>query len=397
MPSIWPILQTYPSCNLKVCSAVCRTRLEAYELIQTDLGTVTYLDGLIACWGTGRSFLVTTPNATFIPEIIQGVITMFLRDDGTFGKHDPTQWPQIFVQKYPYLATIPKRPTPDDTSPPCPHVAIWNQPTFDDFVALPHTPGFGLLRPQFLDPLEPLIEKMSADVHQYVLPESPVEGPGLRRYELEMSMAWQRLRHATASFRDQVVQVSVLRRYWLMCSGFMTFYQLLARDRSKAPLPVNRDLMGAWTSDHRSAQMLMSIGVPVWLVRPTHFLCSATRVCRFVGTMPPDALCQVRFHGAEQAYQGLASAEHLEITFLSHGELMCLWGGKRDPCGYQDVSSVPTAAISDPREFVPFPPKDRAAPARSSRLVTAGGPSSSKNSRNRYRPLPCTYLSSMLR
>ena len=347
------------------------------------------MDGLVASWGPDESFLVTTPNATFIPEIIQGIITVYLRDDGSFGKHDPAQWPQIFATAYPFLATIPKRPQPDDTSP-CPHAAIWNHPTPDDFVPLPSSPGFGLLQPQFLDPLQPIIKNMSADVHRYVIPDSAVAGPGLRRYELEMSMAWQRLRHTAASFRDQMLQAAILRRYWLLCSGFMRFYDLLACDHSTAPLPVNRNLMGAWTSDPRVAQMLFYIGVPVWLVRPSHFLSSETRVSKFVGMASTAALCQVKFHGTERAYQGLASPEHLEITFLSHGELMYLWGGSSDPSRYQDLSTVPTPIIADPDDYVPYSPKEPSAPAGSSR--PAGGLSSSTISRARYRPLPCTYL-----
>nr|VWP01367.1 Dehydrogenase with different specificities [Ganoderma boninense] len=239
--------------------------------VDPDTPIVAYHDAILASWGPKSAFLVTTPNANYVPEVVQGIVTVCLRDDGTFGEHDPIQWPQMFAWQHPYLAAIPKRPTamPDVLPASCPHANIWQQPTPDDFFVLDsRAPSYGSLRPQFLQALQPLIAKMSVDVRQYTLhPLCTVDLSILHRYEIELAMAWQRLCHTPATYRDQVLQLGVVRRYWLLCSGFMTFYDLLGRDRSQGQLDSRIDLMGAWTSEPRVAQMLFAIGVPVWLVR----------------------------------------------------------------------------------------------------------------------------------
>lgn len=357
---------------------------------------VHFDDALLAAWNLDKSCLITTPNATFIPEVVHGLVTVCLRDDGSFGKHDPTQWPQLFVWQHPYLATIPKRPTstPDPLINPCPHFAIWQQPTPDDFIPLPNTPAFGRLRPEFLDSLQPLVSKLSSDVSDYDLPPlATVDKAILRRYEVEMAMAWERLLRTSATFRDQVLQLCLVRRYWLLCSGFMTFYSLLGCERPTNPLPFNGDLMGAWTSEPRAVQMLFSLGVPVWMVRSTRLFPSHIRVGKLAEISTTRTICDVKFHGAEPAYQGLAGVRHLEITFMS-GELMCLSGGNRDPCGYRDLTILPTASISDPNEYIPFSQSTRPAvrAGRSHGRKPRGVATSSQVNQARNIALPCTSL-----
>ena len=364
--------------------------------MDSDPGKVHFDDAVLAAWSPNGSYFVSTPNATFIPEIVQGLITVCLRDDGSFGKHDPSHWPQLFVWQHPYLATVPKRPTStlDTLTNPCPHLAIWTQPTPDDFVPLPNAPAFGRLRPEFLDALQPLVSKISSDVSNYVLPPlTAVDKTTLRRFEVEMAMAWERLLRTSATFRDQLLQVCIVRRYWLLCSGFMTFYDLLGRERGTDPLPFKGDVMGAWTSEPRVVQMLFSLGVPVWMVRSNRLVPSDIRVSKLAAMSTTHTICDVKFHGAEPAYQGLVGVRHLEITFMA-GELMCLSGGDRDPCGYRDLAVLPTASISDPNEYVPFSQSSRP-PLRGWRSLEWNArafASSSQVNQARYRPLPCTCL-----
>ena len=80
---------------------------------------------------------MTLPNATSVPEIVEGIVTVYLRDNGTFGKHDPIQWPQLYVARYPYLAAIPK-----NTGAPCSESATWNHLSQDIPPDYPVTPPF---------------------------------------------------------------------------------------------------------------------------------------------------------------------------------------------------------------------------------------------------------------
>ena len=367
------------------------------HLFCLELRNIVYSDGLVASWGPDHSFLLTTPNANFIPEIVHGVITVYLRDDGAFGKHDPTQWPQIYVSEYPYLAAIPKQPTlepnAEDDSP------FWNYPSPDDFLDIRNTPvrGFGRFRPEFLTLLQPLVTNMSTKCGQYQPPRPSIEVEPLRQYEMNMSQAWQRLLHTTATFRDQMLQWCTLRRHWLLCSAFMTFYDRLGLLTSTTPLPVNQRLMGAWTSDPRTAQALFSLGIPVWLARAPHLVTPDIRVVRFVGIVPADRLCHVKFHGKEALYQGVAGIRHLELTLESHFDLMCRPRGRKNASSYRDISAVPTARVLDPHEYRSISRGQRnpdflARDVREHRSRDRGGPSGPTryhDGKTRLRPSPC--------
>ena len=366
-----------------------------------ELLDIVYSDGLVAAWGPDHSFLLTTPNANFIPEIVHGVVTVYLRDDGAVGKHDPTQWPQIYVSEYPYLAAIPKQPTlePNATEDDSP---FWNHPSPDHFLDIPNTPvrGFGQFRPDFLAPLEPLVTNMSTKCRQYQPPRPSIEVKPLQQFEMNMSQAWQRLLHTSSTFRDQMLQWCTLRRYWLLCSAFITFYDRLGLLTSTACLPVNQRLMGAWTSDPRTAQALFSLGIPVWLARASHLVTPDVRVARFVGIMPADRLCHVKFHGDEVLYQGVAGIRHLELILESHFDLMCRPHSGKNASGYRDISAVPTARILDPHEYRSISwgqqnPDARTRDVREHRSRDWGGPSGpmrNHDGKARLRPSPCKSL-----
>ncbi|KAI1781815.1 hypothetical protein LXA43DRAFT_1156523 [Ganoderma leucocontextum] len=266
--------------------------------------TVTFADGRVAARGPDNAFLITTPNAAFIPEIVQGIVSVYLRDDGAFGKHDPTQWPQGVA-----TATHP-------------HAAIWALPSREQCICLPNTPvrGFGHFYPQFLRSLEPLVRGMSSRVRGYVpTMRSTVDLAHLRSYETGLTRAWERLQTICATYRDQLLQITM-------------------------PFP-NRQLMGAWTSQPEVAQGLFALGIPVWLVRASHLVSSGIRVCAFVAPSPTDALCHAKFHGEEPIYQGLAGEHHLAVMFAAQT--------------YRDVSLVPTANIVDPDDYCALPRRDR--------------------------------------
>ena len=112
-------------------------------------------------------FLTTTPNADFVPEIVQGIVDVILRSDGRYGAVDPIQWPQIFAPRYGYLATILKRV---DVS----HgwAAIWSSPSAHHFIPLCGTPilGFGVLSADFVALLRALVHEMCARIDDYAHP-----------------------------------------------------------------------------------------------------------------------------------------------------------------------------------------------------------------------------------
>ena len=355
--------------------------------MQLDLTTFTSGDGRVAAWGPNNAFLVTSPNANFVPDIVQGIITVYMCDDGAFGRHDPMQWPQLYVPQFPYFPAIPKRPT----TAPCPHAVIWDNPSANDFVEIQNAPvhGFGLLQPQFLQQLAPVVVTMISKARGYVAPWPTVDALPLRRYELEMSRAWERLRHFAGTFRDQTLQLCKVRRYWLLCSAFITFYDRFCRDAPGEPLDADHDLMGAWTSDPEVVQTLSSMSIPVWLIRAPHLVSPHIRVAKLIGMSSTEALCHVKFFGGDVVYRGLAGARHLEVTLKSCWELIGSWHRASSASSYCDISTVPTTAESEPSE--PTSTLQSCTPRGdpASHSPASHGPSRGRKSKARYRPRPC--------
>ncbi|PIL34318.1 hypothetical protein GSI_03093 [Ganoderma sinense ZZ0214-1] len=315
-----------------------RTRLS----VDPELNPVCFSHSIIAAWGPQDAFLVTSPNVAYIPEIIQGIVSVYLRDNGGFGKPDPLLWPQVYMSQYPYLTALPKGPKPHlrNTSPPSvSDSAIWAHPSSNHFVPLCNTPvrGFGRWSTEFLLALEPVVKDMASRARRYAPPLVAVNPKPLRQYEQQMTMAWLRLCHVSATYRDQVVQLAAVQRNWWLCSAFMTYYDLVSQPPSPDPLPVDYGLMGAWTSEPNEVQKLFSLGIPVWWVRASHIVGSDTRVRDFVAMASAS---QVSFPIAGShipIYQGLAGPHHLEVTFSIPS--------------YMDLARIPTSIICDPDDY----------------------------------------------
>ncbi|KAI1783517.1 hypothetical protein LXA43DRAFT_903422, partial [Ganoderma leucocontextum] len=333
-----------------------------------------FSDGKVAGWGPHGAFLITSPNVDYVPEIVEGIVAVHIRENGRFGKHDPILWPQVYASKYPYLVALPKGPSlpANEPAPSLPPSPMSTPPSKDDFVVLPNTPiqAFGRFAPQYLDRLEPLVLNMSSKVRQYIPIPSTIDLEPLHRHEQDMTTAWHRVRFISATYRDQVVQLGAVQRYWLLCSAFMTYYDLLYHSQRSQPLPLHSQLMGAWTSEPKVAQTLFGLGIPVWLVRASHVVSPDIRVGKVVPVVSADGLCHQRFYGVEPVYRGLAGAGHLQATFTSPA--------------YADLSRIPTANISNPDDFCamsnPQPPRHYASRVSGlqsgHRRSSRGGPAS---------------------
>ncbi|KAI1788727.1 hypothetical protein LXA43DRAFT_1024268 [Ganoderma leucocontextum] len=294
-------------------------------------GLPTFIDGLVASTDARHSFLVTSPNAGFVPEIIQGIVDVVLRSDGRYGVVDPIQWPQIFAPRYGYLAAIPKRV--DDDHPWAP---IWRAPIPGDFVALSGTPvsGFGLLSTSFLGPLRLLVAEMSQRVEAYIHQRDPDGCRELRWHELAMRHSLTRLSLMSATFPDQILQLAELQRHWLMAAGYLEYQRRLqSLPNIGGFTSADHSLMGAWTSDPRSVQILFDAQVPVWFVRHRDLLHANIRIQRKTIPARPTMLCSEPFPGIDTpVFHGLVGESHLASM---------MQGGH----GYLDISRVPSAAV----------------------------------------------------
>lgn len=152
-----------------------------------------------------------------------------------------------------------------------------------------------------------------------------------------MMAAWLQIQQILATFYDQVAQLGAVRQYWLLCSGFMTYYNLLGHPPGSKSLPINCQLMGAWTSEPMVVQMLMALSVPIWFVHPSQIVSQKIHVVQFVSILSMDAVYHDKLPGEHSLYQGLVRANHLEAALASPT--------------YADISCIPMAKISDPDDY----------------------------------------------
>ena len=140
----------------------------------------------------------------------------------------------------------------------------------------------------------------------------------LELHECAMRQACVRLRHMPATFRDQVIQVALVQRHWLLAAAVMDFEQCMADVYSTEDIedmpPVRYDLMGAWTSDPSVVRKLMAAGIPVWFVRPAHRLTPDVHIEKTAPIVGPTQSDDGHTPSDYPVYHGLAGVGHLEVT-----------------------------------------------------------------------------------
>ncbi|KAI0716591.1 hypothetical protein C8Q76DRAFT_794875 [Earliella scabrosa] len=255
------------------------------------------------------TFLVTSPNADYVPHINPGRVSVTLFRDGFYGRNDPILWPQVHSARYAFLAAVPK-----EVHPPHPHSLLWKRPAGQDFCPLAGLPArhFGLLSPTVVEPLVSLGHSMSSDVRAFLRSHAAAEDTVvLQAHECAMRQASARLRLMPATFADQLVQVAQFQRHWLICAAVMQFRRcylnMPAQDTIPELRPAQLDLLGAWTTDPSVVQSFMSVGLPVWFVRQRPLIAPSIQVDQYVPFL----------HPAETSLQGHALGTPLYEGLLS--------------------------------------------------------------------------------
>ncbi|KAJ3477779.1 hypothetical protein NLI96_g10230 [Meripilus lineatus] len=178
-------------------------------------------DGRLAAEIEGGKWVVTTPNADWIPEVLVGRISVSYHEDGRFGAADPTQWPQIYSSRFPHFCLMPCRPT---ESYDARHV-MWDTLTPLDF-----RPAFGCSLASFgvasgnvIGRLQHLVDDVIRRAQEY---SDRVNSKGMRiRFTCAaMSDSFNRLSYP-ATFRDLNRQFISVQRFWKESVAWLTWVQ----------------------------------------------------------------------------------------------------------------------------------------------------------------------------
>ncbi|RDX39824.1 hypothetical protein OH76DRAFT_1490809 [Lentinus brumalis] len=292
--------------------------LDSYPKLSITADDIGATDGLVAARDVEANLLVTSPNAHYIPKLPLGRVSIYMVADGTYGALDPACWPQIYHRDFAYFAAVSKAVTS-----PHPHSAIWNRPTQADFRALEGVPApnYGSLTEEFVQPLRTLVFELQERVTAHTsLHRSPTHTP-LLHHQCVAEQTCERLRTVPATLRDHEVQVSLLRRHWLLAMAYMRYANHMnIAPRGHAAMSAADDIMGAWTWEADVVDELVNRGIPVWFVRNRVIVPSHTRIGREVGFVEPPAayvarMCDIPVYQGNVGYESLLATQRTTQTY----------------------------------------------------------------------------------
>ncbi|KAF7797643.1 hypothetical protein EIP86_008843 [Pleurotus ostreatoroseus] len=280
----------------------------------------SWRDSLTACKTADEMYLITSPNAPFIPEPVLDRITVMRQWDGYFGKHDPVHWPQVFVNssRFRWLMAVARKPEdPED-----PRLSLWKPLLLTDVVSEPNSylKTFGKVSPARLAELQPLVASMSARAEQFS--RQCGEQPEFQSLVVEMERAFDRLDYPSLPM-DLIVQVACVQRCWLLADAWLEFnvhlYHMYhftdpeTRVRNKPRL----DLMGAFTNVPNVIQLMFEAGVPVWIYRLPQQVDANDTVMQVVDMRMYDLPDRCHPFPVQAIYEGYAGIHHL-TAIASH-------------------------------------------------------------------------------
>ncbi len=286
-----------------------------------------------------QDFYVTSPNMQYIPTIVQGIVHVHLRADGSYGDVDPMVCPQMHVPRFAYMAAVRKQVPPSH-----PYTPIWLSPSPLDFHLLTGTPvsGLGLLSRAFLRPYHVLAKHLRQEVVSYCAGSADQNCPLLRWHDMLVSQALSRLRVVPASFRDQCLQLANLQRHFLFADAYLEYHHRLLNLGARSG---GAGLIGAWTSSPSDVHHLFALGLPVWFVRRSNLAFHRPTGGQLVHCAPLPARAQSPPHGTPAIYVGLVGERQLTAIVEARPQ-------------YLDISYVPSATRHD--SVCPAPPISQA-------------------------------------
>lgn len=278
-------------------------------------------------------YVVTSSNADFIPMPPWGVLRLSVREDGSFGPHDPMHWPQVYSpgKDTRFLCMMPRAPLPERSDG-----IMWRRFTEDDFdtqqAGIDMT--FGRLRMSHrFELLKVAQEQLGALLTAYTANK---EDHQLRWLFSAYQTAFQRLCFL-ASWRDTLRVVCEVQRLHRMSLAWLHWdaVESMAIYHQRSSV-LQSNSMGAFTSDPSVAIRLDSMGVPVWLFSPV--VSVATDVCIqrwVVPTSPDDVPSDHGPFAGDVVHVSVAGTSHLNYIIMRS-------------FGYTDIEASPMPAEWEP-------------------------------------------------
>lgn len=240
---------------------------QVIDVLIMTVGDITFSDGLVAVGVQDDKWVITSPNTSWIPDVLLGRVSIAYHADGRFGMADPTQWPQIHSTLFPHFCLMLCKPS--STSDP--RLVMWESLSDQDFVPVVgcSLAGFGVVSPTLLSRLRPHVDDVLERVRDYCNVNSG-KGQRITFTSIALRDTMERLSHP-ASFRDMNRQLVMVQRFWQESLAWLTWvqdkYAHFNPSLDDPPAPYDSQFIGAYTTKPAVVQQLFRAGVPVWYLR----------------------------------------------------------------------------------------------------------------------------------
>lgn len=219
--------------------------------------------------------IVTSPNATWIPDIQWRRSAVGLCSDMRFGADDYTLYPQWYHPTYQFLPAIPKPPGRGQVSP---YAIMWYSPEPKDFSVIDgcdteKRPGY--IHKAYETQLSALYTGLLAEVDRTTLSLAAAQDATTTATSFQagatcLRHSWAILTSWAAAYDEKRLEFVEFQRAWLELKGMLN-YHTWNRDRT-APLHnaaahPTEACIGTIVENPHVAMRMFDMGIPVWLVR----------------------------------------------------------------------------------------------------------------------------------
>lgn len=233
-----------------------------------------------------RWYIISSPNAHWLPDISKYQSTVRMNQDTRFGYHDFSLWPQIYFVETRHLAFVRRRPEDSDLATH-PFSILWHDLTHINFDYEPGTifTDLGRVSSNLLDEVFDFRRKLTARIKALLIRPPPgfrdTEKGALVAAEEGMRLTSVCLRTAAQSYLMTCATFTLFQRHaleGLACVEMLTVWaEKPPLDGDEIPLDcVDPTVVGAVTASVQVAVDLAMRGVPIWLVRPPHLVPAKT-------------------------------------------------------------------------------------------------------------------------
>ncbi|KAI1785826.1 hypothetical protein LXA43DRAFT_974885 [Ganoderma leucocontextum] len=224
-------------------------------------------EGKVASLGGLDAFVFTSPNMDYIPEYPVGREILKTYEDGRWGLHEYSRWPQAYVDGMMHLACIPRHPI----LPYLPPVLFRSLRSAEDWAEREEVMvrGLGFIRSETRSELVRAAGFAIERFHSMRELRDDVRLYGAFLVML-LRQVVDRMNYVPSHCRTAVAIAAHVQRLCLELAGLKTYIEQvvlrlnMTRDWSSSRLPV----LGGFVRDLTDAQTWCRAGVPVWLIQP---------------------------------------------------------------------------------------------------------------------------------